>query len=238
MPQFSLLMKYLPHCIPTKTLVHPLSNVADPILLQLGKRQQFYITLNSKRTSSSKSIQPTIRSSGASLRLTPTASSARLQYLVKPSYGKRTFARPANKISVIVFSTILCSVVVAAIAMPVYKQHYYLINGESIYTWFTLGLFFVLEFVIKVLANGFIFTFNAYLLNTWNHIDFLVLGTLVSDILASLVYSGLTSRFTRSLKAFRALRMINLTMSTREMLYNVLILGFGNLMDALVLMYD
>ncbi|WAQ88278.1 hypothetical protein PtA15_9A405 [Puccinia triticina] len=122
--------------------------------------------------------------------------------------------------------------------MPVYKQHYYLINGESIYTWFTLGLFFVLEFVIKVLANGFIFTFNAYLLNTWNHIDFLVLGTLVSDILASLVYSGLTSRFTRSLKAFRALRMINLTMSTREMLYNVLILGFGNLMDALVLMYD
>ncbi|OAV96135.1 hypothetical protein PTTG_02154 [Puccinia triticina 1-1 BBBD Race 1] len=137
--------------------------------------------------------------------------------------------------ALIVVSTILCSVVAAAIATPVYKQHYYLINGELIYTWFTLGLFFVLEFVIKVLANGFIFTFNAYLLNTWNHVDFLVLGTLVLDILASLVYGGLTSRFTRSL---RALRMINLTMSMRETLYNVLILGFGNLMDASVLMYD
>ncbi|EFP81922.2 uncharacterized protein PGTG_08171 [Puccinia graminis f. sp. tritici CRL 75-36-700-3] len=167
------------------------------------------------------------------------------QYLVEPSYGERTFGRPANKIGVlvfklIVFSTILGSVVVAAIATPVYKQHYYLLNGESIYTWFNLsevilGLFFVVEFFIKVLADGFIFTPNAYLLNTWNRIDFLVLGTLVSDITASLVYGGLTSRFTRSLKAFRALRMINLTMSMRETFYNVLILGFGNLMDASVL---
>ncbi|OAV99453.1 hypothetical protein PTTG_06646 [Puccinia triticina 1-1 BBBD Race 1] len=91
-----------------------------------------------------------------------------------PSYGKQTCVWPANKIGVIVFSTILGSVVVAAIATPIYKQHYYLINGKSIYTWFTLaevilGLFFVLKFVIKVLADDFIFTQNTYLLNTWNH---------------------------------------------------------------------
>jgi len=167
------------------------------------------------------------------------------QFLVEPSFGERIFGRPANKIGVIVFkltvfSTILGSVIVAAIATPVYKQRYYLAHGESIYTWFNLtevilGLAFVLEFVIKVLADGFIFTPNAYLLNTWNRIDFLVLGTLVSDITASLVYGGSTSRFTRSLKAFRALRMINLTQSMRETFYNVLILGFGNLMDASVL---
>ncbi|PLW08520.1 hypothetical protein PCANC_24286 [Puccinia coronata f. sp. avenae] len=167
------------------------------------------------------------------------------QFLVEPSLGDRIFGRPPNKIGVfvfksIVFSTIMGSVIVAAIATPVYKQHYYLIHGDSIYTWFNLtevilGLFFVLEFFIKVLADGFIFTPNAYLLNTWNRIDFLVLGTLVSDITASLVYGGLTSRFTRSLKAFRALRMINLTLSMRETFYNVLILGFGNLMDASVL---
>lgn len=167
------------------------------------------------------------------------------QFLVEPSFGERIFGRPANKIGVIVFklivfSTILGSVIVAAIATPVYKQHYYLVHGESIYTWFNLtegilGLAFVLEFFIKVLADGFIFTPNAYLLNTWNRIDFLVLGTLVSDITASLVYGGSTRRFTRSLKAFRALRMINLTQSMRETFYNVLILGFGNLMDASVL---
>ncbi|KAH9459057.1 hypothetical protein Pst134EA_019208 [Puccinia striiformis f. sp. tritici] len=167
------------------------------------------------------------------------------QFLVEPSHGERIFGRPANKIGVLVFkltvfSTILGSVIVAAIATPVYKQHYYLINGEVVYTWYNLtevilGLFFVIEFCIKVLADGFIFTPNAYLLNTWNRIDFLVLGTLVSDIVASLAFGGLTSRFTRSLKAFRALRMINLTMSMRETFYNVLILGFGNLMDASVL---
>ncbi|WAR58908.1 hypothetical protein PtB15_10B248 [Puccinia triticina] len=212
-----------------------------------SQRQQFYITSNTEKLErEAQFIKDHPTYDKVFWCISQTNPLRKLcQYLVEPSYGERTFGRPANKIGVIVFklivfSTILGSVVVAAIATPVYKQHYYLINGESIYTWFTLaevilGLFFVLEFVIKVLADGFIFTPNAYLLNTWNRIDFLVLGTLVSDILASLVYGGLTSRFTRSLKAFRALRMINLTMSMRETFYNVLILGFGNLMDASVL---
>lgn len=167
------------------------------------------------------------------------------QLLVEPSHGDRIFGQAPNKLGVhlfqfMVFMTILGSVIVAAIATPVYKQHYYLINGESVRTWFnlteaSLGLFFVLEFCVKVLADGFLLTPNAYLLNTWNRIDFLVLCTLVTDIVASFLFGGLTSRFTRSLKAFRALRMINLTTSMRETFYNVLILGFGSLMDASVL---
>lgn len=167
------------------------------------------------------------------------------QKLVEPAYGERFFGQKANKLAstafeVAVFAAIAGSVVVAAIATPVYKQHYFLSHGESIKTWFNLtevglGMFFVLEFLIKIIADGFIFTPNAYILNTWNRIDFLVLLTLVSDVIASLVYGGTTTRFTRSLKAFRALRMINLSQNMRETFYNVLVLGFGNLVDASVL---
>lgn len=167
------------------------------------------------------------------------------QKLVEPAYGERILGQKANKIAatafeITVFAAIAGSIVVAAIATPVYKQHYYLVYGDSIRTWFNLtevclGMFFVLEFLIKIIADGFIFTPNAYILNTWNRIDFLVLITLVSDIVASLVFGGSTSRFTRSLKAFRALRMINMSHSMRETFYNVLVLGFGNLVDASVL---
>ncbi|CAH7684043.1 Ion transport protein-domain-containing protein [Phakopsora pachyrhizi] len=167
------------------------------------------------------------------------------QILVEPAYGERLYGRKPNKIGVqifklIVFHAILGGVIVAAIATPVYIQNYYLTHGLSLSAWFTttemtLGFIFVLEFVIKVLADGFIFTPNAYLLNTWNRIDFFVLITLMIDITTSLVRSGTTNRALRSLKAFRALRLINLTKSIRETFFNVLILGFGDLLDASVL---
>ncbi|EGG06060.1 uncharacterized protein MELLADRAFT_48591 [Melampsora larici-populina 98AG31] len=167
------------------------------------------------------------------------------QKLVEPAYGERILGQQANKIASTafestVFAAIAGSVIVAAIATPVYKQHHYLLHGESIHTWFnqaeiSLGMFFVLEFLIKIVADGFIFTPNAYFLNTWNRIDFLVLITLITDVIASLVYGGTTSRITRSLKAFRALRLINMSQSMRETFYNVLVLGFGNLIDASVL---
>lgn len=167
------------------------------------------------------------------------------QKLVEPAYGERLLGQKANKIASTafestVFAAIAGSVIVAAIATPVYKQHYYLLNGESLDTWYnqaeiSLGMFFILEFLIKIIADGFLFTPNAYFLNTWNRIDFLVLVTLITDVIASLVFGGTTSRFTRSLKAFRALRLINMSQSMRETFYNVLVLGFGNLVDASVL---
>ncbi|MBW0462341.1 hypothetical protein O181_002056 [Austropuccinia psidii MF-1] len=212
-----------------------------------SQRQQFYLVLNNEKVAREAEFikaHPTydkvfwVISQQNCLR-------QMCQFLVEPAHGKRIFGRPANKSGVfgfqfMVFATIIGSIVVAAIATPVYKQHYFLENGDSNTTWFNLteiglGMFFILEFFIKVLADGFIFTPNAYLLNTWNRIDLLVLITLVSDVLSSLIYGGSTSRFTRSLKAFRALRMINLTSSMRETFYNVLIIGFWDLLDASVL---
>ncbi|KAH9817542.1 Ion transport protein-domain-containing protein [Melampsora americana] len=133
------------------------------------------------------------------------------QKLVEPAYGERLLGQRANKIASTAFEfTVLAaiagSVIVAAIATPVYKQHPLFIS---------LGMFFVLEFLIKIIAD--------------------VLITLITDVIASLVFKGTTSRFTRSLKAFRALRLINMSQSMRETFYNVLVLGFGNLVDASVL---
>ncbi|KAI9623807.1 hypothetical protein KEM48_009346 [Puccinia striiformis f. sp. tritici PST-130] len=114
------------------------------------------------------------------------------QFLVEPSHGERTLV-----------------VIVAAIATPVYKQHYYLINGEVVYTWYNLtevilGLFFVIEFCIKVLADGFILP-----------------ECISSQYLEPDRFLGL-----------RALRMINLTMSMRETFYNNLFAGLYGCNDS------
>jgi hypothetical protein len=99
-----------------------------------------------------------------------------------------------------------------------------------------LGFIFIIEFMVKVLADGFIFTPNAYLLSVWNMLDFFVLLTLLVNVGTALSPSNAaTSRFTRSLKAFRALRLINLSETMRQTFYNVMIIGAGLIFDASVL---
>lgn len=135
---------------------------------------------------------------------------------------------------------IIGSVVIAAIATPVYRKNYFLAHGTIRLTWFnltevSLGLIFVLEFLVKVIADGFVFSPNAYLLSIWNDLDFFVLITLVVNIVTALVAGGSISRFSRSLKAFRALRLINLSATLRETFYNILIVGAVRILDASVL---
>lgn len=62
-----------------------------------------------------------------------------------------------------------------------------------------------------------------------------MLITIVANVTTALISGTGISRFTRSLKAFRALRLINLTATMRETFYNVLIVGAGRIMDASML---
>lgn len=94
----------------------------------------------------------------------------------------------------------------------------------------------MVEFLIKVVADGFIFSPNAYLLSVWNLLDFFVLVTLVVNIGTSLSSSSTAvNSFTRALKAFRALRLINLSSTMRTTFYNVMIVGASKIFDASIL---
>ncbi|KAK8858595.1 hypothetical protein IAR55_002824 [Kwoniella newhampshirensis] len=168
------------------------------------------------------------------------------QACVAPAYGERIFGRPALPIlslviKTIVFCAVVASIVVAAIASPAYRRSYYDQHGIFRGTWFdltevALGTVFVMEAGIKIIADGFIFAPNAYLLSLWNVLDFIILITLLVNTTTSLIYIGGLSRVTRSLKSFRALRLITLFARLRDTLHAVLFAGALKILDASILM--
>ncbi|GAA6027992.1 hypothetical protein JCM8097_001819 [Rhodosporidiobolus ruineniae] len=159
--------------------------------------------------------------------------------------GERINGRAPDKRRRLVFSSIVllaivASIAIAGIATPLYRRDYYLANGPKRWTWYNLceaalGSIFFAEALVKWIADGFLFSPNAYLLSLWNDIDFFVLITLIVNISTSLAGGTSSSRFTRALKAFRALRLINLSPTMRTTFYNVLIVGAGRIMDASIL---
>jgi len=167
------------------------------------------------------------------------------QACVPPAYGDRIFGRKANPVFELVMrgfvlAAVVASVVVAAVATPLYRKDYYSENGVHRDTWFNLtevalGMVLVVEAGIKIIADGFIFAPNAYLLSIWNIMDFIVLGTLMVNTTTSLIYIGGLSRVTRALKAFRALRLITLFSRLRDTLHAVLFAGALKILDASVL---
>lgn len=167
------------------------------------------------------------------------------QALVEPPNGERIFGRPPSPTAhalfqVILFLAVVGGIIVAAIATPVYRRGFYAQHGFLRDTWFviaegTFALVLFVEFIIKVVADGFIFTPNAYLLSIWNLVDFLILvGLLINSITSVFLFGGI-SRFTRSLKALRALRLITLFDNMRGTFHSLLIVGFVRILDAAVL---
>lgn len=168
------------------------------------------------------------------------------QACVDPAHGDRIFGRLAKPLlrrcmRAIVFCTIVASIVVAAVATPEYRMKYYATHGLYRGTWFdlvevALGMTLILEALVKIVADGFIFAPNAYLLSLWNVLDFLMLMALLVNTTTSLIYIGGLSRVTRALKGFRALRLITLFGRLRDTLHAVLFAGALKILDASILM--
>lgn len=168
------------------------------------------------------------------------------QKFVNPSSGDMRFegrpARPNFRFAFqgFVFAAVVGSIAIAAIANPVFRRTYLLEHGEVRWTWFNLtevglGSIFILEFLVKVIADGFLYAPNAYLLSMWNGLDFFVLVTLVVNVATSLLNPSGYNRLTRALTALRALRLITLSPTIRKTFYDVLIVGAGQIFDASLL---
>ncbi|RIA89873.1 Ion transport protein [Glomus cerebriforme] len=167
------------------------------------------------------------------------------QLLVKSSHGNRVYGTPPSPtwnfiFDVFIYLCIIASVTLAAYVNLLYQKEYYEKNGNIKYPWFWItdvvftGIF-TLEFFIKIIADGFLLTPNAYLLDVWNQLDFFVLITLYINISIAPTSTGGVAKTVRAFKALRALRLINFSSSMKDTFYSILIAGAPRIIDASLL---
>jgi hypothetical protein len=166
------------------------------------------------------------------------------QLMVAPSRGERLEGVDPNPIawwcfSAITYAATVCIVVLACITTPIYQIEYFATHGDSKFNWITwsdiaFAIIFTIEAVIKIIADGFLLTPNAYIRNVWNDIDFFVLLTLWINVVADLTDRGGLSRAFRAFKALRALRLVNISETARQTFQDVIISGFWNILSAAV----
>ena len=167
------------------------------------------------------------------------------QKLVQPSNGERIFGTPYSPIAYPVFQlllllTVIGGIVVESIATPVHRRNYFLKNGTQRGAWFDVaesafGFTLLVEFLIKIIADGFVFTPNAYLRSIWNILDLAIMIGILVNVVTGLIFVGGLSRFTRSLKALRALRLITLVDKMRNTFESLILSGVSRILDAAVL---
>jgi hypothetical protein len=167
------------------------------------------------------------------------------QKVVQPARGERIFGLPYSPIAhpifqLVILLTVIGGIVVEGIATPIHRRNYYSENGFIRGAWFdiaeaTFGLALFVEFMIKIIADGFIWTPNAYLRSIWNILDFAIMAGIIVNVTTGLIFVGGLSRFTRSLKALRALRLITLIDRMRNTFQSLIISGAIRILDAAVL---
>ncbi|KAI6127016.1 Ion transport protein-domain-containing protein [Pisolithus sp. B1] len=167
------------------------------------------------------------------------------QKIVRPAGGERIFGTAPDMVAhtifqLLVFLTIIGGIITEIIAPPIYRRNYYLHYGLRRSTWFNIaeaafGFALFLEFLIKLVADGFFFTPNAYTRSIWNVIDFVILMGLLANIGLTWWLVGTANRFVHALKALRALRLITLIDQMRSTFEDLIISGVIRILDAALL---
>ncbi|ESK91833.1 calcium channel subunit cch1 [Moniliophthora roreri MCA 2997] len=167
------------------------------------------------------------------------------QKAVAPANGPRIFGTPHSPTAhpvfqMIIFLVVIGGIVTEIIATPMYRRNFFAENGFNRNAWFdtaeaAFGLTLLLEFFIKIVADGFLFTPNAYIKSIWNIIDFFILAGLLVNVITGLIFIGGLTRLTRSLKALRVLRLITLFDRMRNSFQTLIISGASRIMDAAIL---
>ncbi|CAO3684026.1 unnamed protein product [Rhizopus microsporus] len=165
------------------------------------------------------------------------------QRIVPPSRGERTFGVPASRWISLSFSAFITACVVANVVLtiqnsPVY-QYQHRNDPEKImrfvYTDWAFTVVFSIEFVIKIIADGFVMTPNAYLLNGWNMLDLFVLVTLYMSNFDKFAGATGIERGFRAFKALRVLRLINLLGPAKDTFTAILFTGLPRLLESAAL---
>lgn len=165
------------------------------------------------------------------------------QYVVGPGRGSERVEgvspyRPAWYIfSAFTYAAIVAMVILACITTPLYQRDYYLEHPLSIKNWFIwtdlgFAVLFLIEALIKTIADGLFFTPHAYFRSIWGVIDAVVLITLWINIATALFRDDGVSRAVGAFKALRALRLLNISDTARETFYSVIVVGIYKILAA------
>ncbi|EAW07729.1 calcium channel protein CCH1 [Aspergillus clavatus NRRL 1] len=132
--------------------------------------------------------------------------------------------------SAFVYAAIVAMVLIACITTPIYQRHYqaqWVTKGIPWYVYTDMGfaILFTFEALIKVIADGFFWTPNAYFRSSWGFIDGIVLVTLWINVGSSLFWDLGISRAIGAFKALRALRLLNVSDSAKDTFHSVIIIG-------------
>lgn len=165
------------------------------------------------------------------------------QQIVGPGRGSERFdGIQPNKyawytFSALTYAAIVAMVVLACITTPLYQKEYFDKHTFSIFNWFVwsdaaFAMVFTLEALIKIVADGFFWTPNAYFRSTWGVIDAIVLITLWINVITLFTNDGAVSRAVGAFKALRALRLLNVSDSARETFHSLLVVGGWKIISA------
>jgi hypothetical protein len=158
------------------------------------------------------------------------------QKIVGPGRGSERFdgVEPNRVVwytfSAFIYMAIIAMVLLACVTTPLYQKEYFDTHVFDVTNWFVwadlaFAVLFTLEALIKVVADGFLWTPNAYFRSSWGAIDFVVLVTFWINAIASLLNDGAVSRAIGAFKALRALRLLNVSDSARDTFHSLIIVG-------------
>lgn len=165
------------------------------------------------------------------------------QRLVGPGRGNERFdGVEPHKIawytfSAFIYAAIVAMVVLACVTTPLYQKEYFQYNTFSVKNWFVwtdmaFATLFSVEALIKVIADGFFWTPNAYFRSSWGIIDAVVLITLWINVITLFTNDGAVSRAVGAFKALRALRLLNVSDSARETFHSLIVIGWWKIASA------
>jgi hypothetical protein len=136
--------------------------------------------------------------------------------------------------SAFIYAAIIAMVLLACVTTPLYQREYFLSHEFSVKNWFVwvdmgFAVLFSAEALIKVIADGFFWTPNAYFRGSWGFIDGVVLITLWVNVGTSFMNEGQVTRTVGAFKALRALRLLNISDSARNHFHSLIVRGWWKL---------
>lgn len=150
-------------------------------------------------------------------------------------YGQKFYFRHIERDIFVLFLAIMTVllIVFSCYVTPLRRME----NHMGLWGWYTyLNVGFVcifsIEFLVKTVADGVLYTPNAYLRNPWNIIDFIVLVSMWINFLAFVKNNGNLSRIFRGLTALRALRCLTISNMARQTFNMVVFDGIKKIFEA------
>ncbi|KAH0117799.1 calcium channel-like protein subunit Cch1, partial [Aureobasidium melanogenum] len=139
--------------------------------------------------------------------------------------------------SAFIYAAIVAMVLLACVTTPLYQKEYFRTHHFQTLNWFVysdmgFAALFTIESMIRVIADGFYWTPNAYYRSSWGIIDGIVLVTLWTDIFTTIYNPGGGSRAVGAFKALRALRLLNVSENARDTFHSVIVMGGWKVVSA------